>query len=437
MPTEALYHADAYAASTDAVVVAIDVTGDRPFAVLDRTILYPEGGGQPADRGWLGDVAVVDVRRVGDDIRHYLDPAGAAAVAGSGSADPMARAGDPDAALAGQRAGAVHVRLDWERRFDHMQQHTAQHLVTALAADRFGWPTTAFHLGADVSDVELDVPGLDSGDLDALEEAVTAEIRASRPVTARWVDPGALDGLAVRTRGLPAGHAGAVRLVEIAGIDLNTCGGTHVRSTAEIESVKLLGSEPMRGGTRLHFVAGRRVRRLLGRHVARTAALRHLLGVPDDALPAAVADRLARAAAREREVQDLVAALADMTAQSLKRDPDPFPTLHLPGRDMPFLQAVARAYRARDARRSALVTAADPHAGDGGPHAGAFVWVIGDDAVGAGVDEAAVGAELAAVLGGKGGGAGAYRQGKATRLDRRAEAVAMLRAACVAESPPQ
>ena len=113
----------------------------------------------------------------------------------------------------------VTVELDWARRFDHMQQHTAQHLLTAVAADRFGWPTTAFHLGEHVSDVELDVAAIDEEQLRSLENAVAAEVRAARPVTARRVSRDEYERTDVRSRGLPAGHAGDVRLVEIDGVD--------------------------------------------------------------------------------------------------------------------------------------------------------------------------------------------------------------------------
>ena len=154
--------------------------------------------------------------------------------------------------------GPADLRLDWERRFDHMQQHTGQHLLSAVAQDRFGWATTAFHLGPDVSDVELAAPSLPAADLARLEEAVAAEIRAARAVVPRRVPLEEFRALPVRSRGLPEGFTGDVRLVEIAGVDLNTCGGTHLSNTAEIELVALLGTEALRGGTRVFFAAGGR-----------------------------------------------------------------------------------------------------------------------------------------------------------------------------------
>ena len=124
------YERDSFLEELETEVVAVGQERGRPYAVLADTILYPEGGGQPADRGWLGDVAVDDVQRESGVIRHFLEKE--------------------------VRTGPVRVTLDWERRFDHMQQHTAQHLLTAIAAERFSWTTTAFHLGREVSDIELD-----------------------------------------------------------------------------------------------------------------------------------------------------------------------------------------------------------------------------------------------------------------------------------------
>ena len=229
------YEREPYRTTLDTSILETGDEEGRPYAILGDTILFPEGGGQPPDHGFLNDVEVLDVQKTGGEVRHYV-------------AAPVA-------------PGPVKVRLDWDRRFDLMQQHTGQHLLSAVAEDRFGWPTTAFHLGPEVCDVELDVRAPSPADLEALGDAIAAEIRAARAVRPRRVTLDELRALPVRTRGLPEGHAGDVRLVEIEGVDLNTCGGTHLSSTAEIEVVALLSAEPLRGGTRLSFVAGRRARR--------------------------------------------------------------------------------------------------------------------------------------------------------------------------------
>ncbi|HSN56827.1 MAG TPA: hypothetical protein VLT32_19310, partial [Candidatus Sulfomarinibacteraceae bacterium] len=147
---EPAYHRDPFLAELDTEVVAVGEEGGRPYAVLADTVFYPEGGGQPADHGRLGDVAVLDVQAIGGEIRHFVD----AAVS----------------------PGPVHLELDWPRRFDHMQQHTAQHLLTAVALRDFGWRTTAVHLGPEISDIELDVPQLERAELDRLEAACEFEV---------------------------------------------------------------------------------------------------------------------------------------------------------------------------------------------------------------------------------------------------------------------
>jgi alanyl-tRNA synthetase len=387
------YERDPYLQELDTEVVSAGEDGGRPFAVLADTVCFPEGGGQPADRGRLGDVEVVDVQRTAGEIRHYLSAPAA--------------------------VGAVRLRLDWDRRFDHMQQHTGQHLLTAVAQDRFGWPTTAFHLGESVCDVELDVAKLDERRLGTLETEVNAEILAGRRVTPSRVSAEEYAALAVRTRGLPAGHTGDVRLVEIAGLDLNTCGGTHLRSTAEIASLKLLGTEPMRGGTRVFFVAGGRVLRRLGAHEQRSAALRAVLGAPDDELAAVARAKLDELRALEKRLRAIDGELADHAAVALAARPGAFAEASYEGRDVAFLQRVARAACAADAAKVVLLTA--PTADQTG-----FVLAAGDAAT---VDVQALGRDVAAALGARGGGSGRLFQGKAARGADREAAVSVVRAA--------
>ena len=381
---------DPYLKELSVRVVRTGEEGGRPWAVLDDTVLYPEGGGQPADRGFLGDVPVLDVRRVGGEARHTL----ASAIA----------------------EGPAVVRLDWERRFDHMQQHTGQHLLTAVAADRFGWETTAFHLGPETCDVELAVPSISPAEASGLEEAVAEEIRAARPVTARRVRPEELASLGVRSRGLPEGHTGGVRLVEIAGVDLNTCGGTHVRSTAEIEAVKLLGIERLRGGTRLFFVAGGRVRRRLAVHEERSARLRVLLGAPDEGLAPAVEAKLGQLSDAQKALRAAEEELADTKAEALASGGGPVVEAHFDGRDLAFLGRVGKAFSSLPSRGVALLTASKEGTGT-------FLLAAGG---GSAADLRALGSAVAEALGGRGGGSGRLFQGKAS-LARRAEALTLLR----------
>ncbi len=371
-------------------VVRTGTEDGRPYVVFADTICYPEGGGQPADHGRIAGIEIADVRTVDGEIRHFL-------------------AGPPP-------SGQVTIELDWERRFDHMQQHTGQHLLTAIAHERFGWATTAFHLGANVSDIELDAPSLDAEKLQVLEEAVATEIRAARSVIARRVSPEEYASLPVRTRGLPEGHRGTIRLVEIVGIDLNTCGGTHLRSTAEIEGLKLLGMESMRGGTRVFYVAGARMRTLLGIHQARTAQLRQLLGASDEELVRSVQSRLDQLKDAQRTIRDLHESLAVESARALASPGDVVAAQHWDDHDLPFLQRVAKEFVRLAPDRVALLTA--------GTDQGAFVLCAGDTAM---LDVPATGRKIAEVLSGRGGGSGRMFQGKAAALQHRGAALSLLR----------
>ena len=384
------YERDPLLRRLETEVVAAGEDQGRPFVALADTVFYPEGGGQPADRGTVGGVVVLDVRRTGGVIRHVL-------------AGPVP-------------SGRVTLELDWARRFDHMQQHTGQHLLTAVAQQRFGWGTTAFHLGERVSDIELDTPVIRPGELTDLEEAVAAEVRAARPVTSRRVGPEEYAQLPVRTRGLPEGHAGSIRLVEIEGVVLNTCGGTHLHSTAEIEALKLLGTEPLRGGTRLFFAAGTRLRRLHGAHEERNAQLRQLLCTSDDELVAGVAAKLEQLQDAQHVARELEEELAIASAHALAAAPGRVLAAHWPRRDLPFLQRVAREVGQLAPDRVVLLTA-----GEG--EQGAFLLGAGEHAA---IDVPALGRGVAELLDGRGGGSGRVFQGKAPSLSRREEAVRLL-----------
>ncbi len=391
MDTLFAYQRDAYQAVLETRVIRTGSASGRPYAVLEDTVFYPEGGGQPSDRGTLSGVAVLEVVKREGEIRHLLGEA--------------------------LSEGPVEARLDWTRRFDHMQQHTGQHLLTAVAQDRFGWATTAFHLGPEVCDVELAVPRLVPEQLVELEAAVAEAIRAARPVSDRWVSSEMYAAERVRSRGLPEGHRGPIRLVEIEGLDLNTCGGTHLCSTAELEALVLLGAEPHLGGMRVLYAGGGRVRARMRAHEQRNLALRTLLGAPDADLASVTEQKLAQLQAAERRARHLEDALSEALAEALAARPEPVVDHHLDGQDAGFLGKAARAVLARNERKVLLLTALK-----GGQ--AAFVVAA---APGGPLDLAGLGREIAALLDGRGGGNAPVFQGKAGSLERREQAVALLR----------
>lgn len=384
------YERHPYLAEIATEVTQIGEVESLPFALLADTLLYPEGGGQPSDRGRLNGIAVVDVQRSGDGIRHLLE-------------SPAA-------------IGPAKLELDWERRFDHMQQHTAQHLLSALAAERFGWATTSFHLGANGCDIEIDASRAAGDQLAELEELAAGAIRAARPVTARRVSPEQFAALEIRTRGLPDSHQGDVRLVEIEGIDVTTCGGTHLSSTAEIEVLTLGDTEPMRGGLRLHWLAGGRVRRRLALLETRQRELRTLFETSGEELSAVAAARLTALHEADRALRKLSGELAEARAAALAAAPEPIVSARFDGVDAGFLQAVARGLVAAAPGKAALLTAAS----DKGAF---FVLTAGAESS---LDVTRIGPRIAELLGGRGGGSGRIFQGKADSLDGLAGALALI-----------
>ena len=389
--TPPAYETDPYRTRLEVEVLRTGETEGRPWAVLDDTVLYPEGGGQPADRGRLGEVAVTEVQRIGSEIRHFLETR--------------------------CEAGPAVLELDWQRRYDHMQQHTAQHLLSALALARFGWATKSFHLGAETSDIELDAPALSEEDLAALEEAAMAEVVANRSISTRRVSPEEYARLEVRSRGLPAGHRGDIRLVEIQGLDLNTCGGTHLRSSGEVEAIKLLHTDRLRGGTRVHWVAGRRLRRRLGRHETRNAALRGLFDSDDQALVEIAGGKLEQLAASRRRARHLEALLAEARVDALVAGDDPLVSAHFDDADGGLLRRIGGALVERAPAKACLLTAS-------GAKGSFFLVAAGADSR---VEAGRSGPSVAELLEGRGGGGGAVFQGKAGSLARRVEAESLLR----------
>lgn len=202
--------------------------------ITDRTICYPEGGGQPGDRGWIGPVAVRDtIEDAEGRILHYVDGF--------------------DQLKEGQE---VLMRLDWEHRFKFMQQHTAQHLISGILHSLKGIGTVAVHLGHDCLSIETDRSEIDPQDLIAVEDRVNEIIRLNAPVSNQELPLAEAQALGLR-RAIKVD--GLVRLVSIGEYDTIACGGLHVQSTAQIKQVLYKGSEMIRAHVRTHWFAGDRV----------------------------------------------------------------------------------------------------------------------------------------------------------------------------------
>lgn len=263
MDRNELFYRDPCLRAFDARVLSCTEEDGRWAVVLDDTAFYPEGGGQPADRGTLGAARVLDVQRRDGVILHYTDrplPAGC----------------------------AVHGELDWTRRFDHMQQHSGEHIVSGLIHRAFGLNNVGFHLG-DV--VTIDFDGVITWeDALAVERQANEVVWADRETVISWPSPEELARIDYRSK---KALAGAVRLVEFPGADRCACCGTHVARTGEIGAVKLLSLMRHRGGVRLTLLCGRRAMAYLDRLYDAAASAGEALSVkPAD---------IAQAVAREKE----------------------------------------------------------------------------------------------------------------------------------------
>ncbi|XP_055913720.1 alanyl-tRNA editing protein Aarsd1-A [Eupeodes corollae] len=224
--------------------------------VLDNTILFPEGGGQPCDYGTLNEKPVRSVIRKGSEAIHFVE-----------HTEPF---------VAGEN---VKQKIDWNRRLDHMQQHSGQHLITALFSRDYNFDTTSWWLGADSSYIELATKDVTKEQLNAIEETANALIVEGREVSIVVTSPE--DGIkfqdARAPRGLPADHVGPVRVIRIEGIESNMCCGTHVTNLSQLQAIKLLHAEKSKGKVYVHFLAGNRVVKKLSECYERELAMNNVL----------------------------------------------------------------------------------------------------------------------------------------------------------------
>ena len=244
MTTHRLYYEDAYLQNFEAHVLSCEPTSpvttkSGPLAawevLLDQSAFYPSSGGQPFDTGMIGEARVLDVRDDGEEIVHILD-----------REVPV-----------GLSSGCI----DWARRFDHMQQHTGQHLLSAMFQERYGLPTVSFHLGSEINTIDLRGTEPNQDVLDGAQHAANTVVFQDRPVTVRYGTAAQLTELGVRKE---VEREGILRAIEIEGADLQSCGGTHVRSTGQIGMILVRRCTKIRQDWRVEFVCGGRAERSAG-----------------------------------------------------------------------------------------------------------------------------------------------------------------------------
>jgi len=289
--TERLYYNDSYLADFRARVV--DASPDRTRVYLDRTAFYPTSGGQPFDTGKLGTVEVIDVVDEDDRIVHVLGAA----------------LGETDI------SGVVDMR----RRFDHMQQHTGQHLLSAVLVDMFDAATVSFHLGAESSTIDVS-RALEADQIREAERRANVIVSENRPVAVSYRHSS--EDLGLRK---PTEREGEIRIVSIQGLDRSACGGTHVRATGEIGSILIRKLDRIRGNLRIEFLCGLRdVARARADFEALSAVARSFSSPLDEA-PALVQSQREKLVETERAHRKLATEVAQMRGRELYANTAPGP----------------------------------------------------------------------------------------------------------------
>lgn len=287
-----LYYQDAYCQSftTQIAKVAQDTEG-KPYVVLENTAFYPTGGGQPHDTGTLNGVVVLQVEEIDGEIRHFVE-------------EPL------------EMLGEVVGIINWERRFDHMQQHAGQHILSAAFLAHYKFSTVSFHLGKDIVSIDLDVESISDEQLNIVEKIANEIILENRPIELKWVTEKELAQYPMHKQ---VAVTDEIRLVIIPAYDYNGCGGTHPHSTGQVSALKILSAEKHRGKTRVHFVCGHRVVKLLQQKIVITSEASKLLSAPEDGVPAAIQKLIETNYFLEKALTEAQESLLTFEAQELLR----------------------------------------------------------------------------------------------------------------------
>ncbi|MFL5511914.1 MAG: alanyl-tRNA editing protein [Gemmatimonadales bacterium] len=370
--TQRLYYLDSHLRSFEASVVERADEGRRVY--LDRTAFYPTSGGQLHDTGRLEGIEVADVVDEGERVAHVL-------------VEPLAS------------SSTVRGELNWPRRVDHMQQHTGQHLLSAVLADLWGHPTTSVHMGELTSTLDLDTPQLTSEQVAQAEQRANEIIAENRAVTVTFEDASSATGLRK-----PSSRSGPIRIVSIEDLDRSACGGTHVTSTGAIGAVLLRKLERVRKGVRLEFLCGLRAigRSRMEFNVLSTLAAE--LSSSFDELPRVLANQRADLKTLSASYRELEADLSRYRAQELYALAQPDPagirraTVRLTDGRLDTLRGLALAFAALP--RAVFIGAID-----------APPSVLLSAAPDSGIDAASVLKGTVSIAGGRGGGSSTMAQG--------------------------
>jgi alanyl-tRNA synthetase len=227
--TNKLYYESAYLTEWETGISQKLDREDGLYVILEDTAFYPHGGGQPCDEGFINGIPVLDVITEGDEVLHKLDHL--------------------------PEETRVHCQVNWNRRFDHMQQHSGQHLLSAVCRDVVQAMTSSFHLGTDYATIDIELPELTPEQLASIEKEANRHIYLNHGIVSYFVTGEEMGELQLVKAPKVTEN---IRIVEMKDVEYNACGGTHVSSTGEIGMIKLLKAEKQKGNTRIYFKCGYR-----------------------------------------------------------------------------------------------------------------------------------------------------------------------------------
>ncbi|MCU1808570.1 DHHA1 domain-containing protein [Cytobacillus firmus] len=263
---------------------------ERVYAVLKETAFYPTGGGQPHDEGTLNGIRVVGVEEAEGEIRHYLE-----------------RELEPS-------NSGISGEIDWNRRFDHMQQHAGQHILSAAFEELYGYKTVSFHLGKEILTIDLEISELPVGHAEEAERLANAIILENRPIEARWVSAEEASQFPLRKQ---LSVSEDIRLVIVPEFDYNGCGGTHPTSTCQVAGVKVLDWERQKKKIRVQFICGSRILTQLQTKHEITGNLSQLLNAPEQDLPSAASRLIENGKDLEKQLEAAKEALLAYEAKEM------------------------------------------------------------------------------------------------------------------------
>jgi alanyl-tRNA synthetase len=286
--TERLYYTDCYLREFEARMLRSEAAPNGFKVYLDRTAFYPASGGQPTDFGTIAGLEVLEVVDEGEEIAHLLRQT--------------------------PQAESVTGKIAWLRRFDHMQQHTGQHILSAAFEKIGDYKTVSFHLGEESSSIDLDSDRLGPRQLEEAEDAANQVGFENRPVRISFQPAGEASRMDLRK---PTFREGEVRLVEVEGFDLSACGGTHVNRTGAVGLILLRKVERMKGLTRVEFVCGGRALRQARRDFKLLSEAALLFSAASDTVPELIAKQTQELREEMRGREKLLERLAEYQAREL------------------------------------------------------------------------------------------------------------------------